>query len=107
MTLVSQVIDTLEDARAAAARQAWRAAFAAYGDVESDKLEASDLERFGEAAWWSGKLDHAIALRERAYAAYAGAGDTLGAARMALTLNWDYDGRGSFAIAGGWRANAA
>jgi class 3 adenylate cyclase len=103
---VSQVIDTLEDARAAAARQAWRAAFAAYGGVESERLDAADLERFAEAAWWSGKLDDAIALRERAYAAYVAAGDTHGAARMALTLNWDYSGRGSFAIAGGWFATA-
>jgi class 3 adenylate cyclase len=103
---VSQVIDTLEDARAAAARQAWRAAFAAYGDVDSQKLEAADHEAFGEAAWWSGKLDEAISHRERAYAAYTAAGDLLGAARMALTLNWDYTGRGSFAVAGGWLANA-
>jgi class 3 adenylate cyclase len=104
VTLVSQVIDSLEDARAAAARQAWKAAFAAYGVIEPEKLEATDLERFAEAAWWSGKLDDAIALRERAYAAYVAAGDTHGAARMALTLNWDYSGRGSFAIAGGWFA---
>jgi len=103
---MTQVIDTLEDARAAAARQAWRAAFAAYGDVDSQKLEAADHEAFGEAAWWSGKLDEAISHRERAYAAYTAAGDLLGAARMALTLNWDYSGRGSFAVAGGWLANA-
>ncbi len=25
---------------------------------------------------------------------------------MALTLGWDYEGRGSFAVAGGWLANA-
>ena len=106
MSLVSQVIDTLEDARAAAARQAWRAAFAAYGDVDSQKLEAADHEAFGEAAWWSGKLDEAISHRERAYAAYTAQGDQLGAARMALTVSWDYNGRGAFAIAGGWLANA-
>ena len=106
MSLVSQVIDTLEDARAAAARQAWRAAFAAYGDVDSQKLEAADHEAFGEAAWWSGKLDEAISHRERAYAAYSAQGDQLGAARMALTVSWDYNGRGAFAIAGGWLANA-
>jgi class 3 adenylate cyclase len=103
---VSQVIDTLEDARAAAGRQAWRAAFAAYGEVDAERFEATDLEAFGEAAWWSGKLDDAIALRERAYSAYAEAGDKRGAARIALTLSWDHTNRGAFAIAGGWLANS-
>ena len=103
---VSQVIDSLEAARSAAARQAWRAAYEAYTDIDSEELSASDLESYGEAAWWSGKLDDAIGLRERAYASYTAQGDTLGAARMALTLAWDYEGRGSFAVANGWLANA-
>ncbi len=104
--LVSQVIDSLEDARAAAGRQAWREAYAAYAGVQSQDLTPADLESYGEAAWWSGKLDEAIAYRERGYAAYTAGDDTLGAARLALTLSWDYEGRGSFAVAGGWLANA-
>jgi class 3 adenylate cyclase len=104
--LVSQVIDSLEDARAAAARQAWREAYAAYAGVQSQDLTAADLESYGEAAWWSGKLDEAIAYRERAHAAYIADVDTLGAARMALALSWDFEGRGSFAVARGWLANA-
>jgi len=106
MGTMSQVVDALEEARAAAARQSWRAAYGSFGDVGDAVLTASDLESFGEAAWWSGKLDEAISLRERAYAAYATAGDLLGAARMALTLQWDYEARGSFAVASGWIANA-
>ena len=99
---MSQVVDALEEARAAAARQSWRAAYGAYTEAGDGGLTASDLENYGEAAWWSGKLDEAIALRERAYAAYTAAGDKLGAARMALTLNWDHEARGSFAVADGW-----
>ena len=45
-------------------------------------LTAADLESYGEAAWWRGKLEEAIAHRERAYAAYTAGNDTLGAARM-------------------------
>ena len=104
--LMSQVMDSIDAARAAAGRQAWRDAYAAYLEVDSQELTASDLESYGEAAWWSGKLDEAIAQRERAHAAYTADDDTLGAARMALTLSWDYEGRGSFAIARGWLANA-
>jgi class 3 adenylate cyclase len=102
---VSQVIDSLEEARAAATRQAWRAAYAAYSSVDAE-LGARDLENYGEAAWWSGQLDEAISHREHAYAAYTAEGDVLGAARMALTLAWDYEGRGAFAVASGWLATA-
>ena len=52
------------------------------------------------------KLDEAISLRERAYSAYTGAGDARGSARMALLLAWDNEGRGAYAIANGWLANA-
>lgn len=103
---VSQVLDSLDHARAAAARQAWREAYATYSSLDQQGLTPSDLESFGEAAWWNGKLDEAIALRERAYPAFAAAGDKLGAARIALTLAWDHEGRGAFAVSGGWLANA-
>ena len=106
MTLVSQVMDSLDEARSAASRQAWRAAYAAFGDADSTALSAADLENYGEAAWWSGKIDEAIGHREKAFAAYTADGDTRGAARLAMTLAWDYEGKGAFAVAGGWMANA-
>src|SRR5262245_11692534 len=103
---MSQVVDTLAEARAAAERQSWRSAYGTYSEVADAELTPTDLENYGEAAWWSGKLDEAIALRERAYTGYTAAGDELGAARIALTLSWDNEARGSFAVAGGWLANA-
>jgi class 3 adenylate cyclase len=106
MRQVSQVIDSLDEARAAAGRQAWKAAYASFAAADGAALSASDLENYGESAWWSGKLDEAISHRERAFAAYTSEGNTLGAARMGLTLAWDYEGRGSFAVAGGWLATA-
>ena len=103
---MSQVVDTLAEARAAAERQSWRSAYGTYSDVADAELTPSDLENYGEAAWWSGKLDEAIALRERAYTGYTAAGDNRGAARIALTLSWDNEARSAFAVAGGWLANA-
>jgi class 3 adenylate cyclase len=103
---MSQVIDSLDEARAAAGRQAWRAAYAAFGDVDAGELAAADFENYGEAAWWSGKIDEAIAHRERAYSAYSALGDPIGAARMALALCWDNEGKGAFAVAHGWFATA-
>jgi class 3 adenylate cyclase len=105
MGSMSQLVDSLDAARDAARRQSWRAAYEAFSSVDAD-LGAEDLEMFGEAAWWRGKLDEAIELRERAYAAFTSAGDTLGAARLALTLTWDHEGRGAFAVSRGWLANA-
>jgi class 3 adenylate cyclase len=102
---MTELVAPLEDARAAAAKQAWRSAYAAYSGVDVE-LSAADLESFGEAAWWSGRLDEAIAHRERAFAAYTAEGDGLGAARIALALSWDHEGRGSYSIAGGWLASA-
>ncbi|HUG63895.1 MAG TPA: adenylate/guanylate cyclase domain-containing protein [Gaiellaceae bacterium] len=102
---MTELMAPLDDARAAAARQAWRAAYAAYGGVDATELTAADLERFGEAAWWSGKIDEAIRLREKAFAAYTSEGDNRAAARLALTLAWDYEGKGSFAVSNGWFAS--
>ena len=73
--VVSQVLDSLDDARAAAARQAWRAAYSAYVGADTGALTASDLENFGEAAWWSGKIEEAIRHREKSFAAYTSDGD--------------------------------
>jgi class 3 adenylate cyclase len=103
---MSQLLDSLQTARSAADRPAWREAYAAYSRVPEQDLTAEDLERFAEAAWWSGKLDQAINLRERSYAAYSSAREKLKAARMALVLSWDHSGRGAFSVSHGWFANA-
>jgi class 3 adenylate cyclase len=103
---MAQVVDSLHAARAAAERHAWREAYDAYSGVERRDLTPADLELFADAAWWMGKLDAAIKLREDAYAGFASAGETLGAARLALTLSWDHSGRGAFSVSHGWFANA-
>jgi class 3 adenylate cyclase len=103
---MSQTVDPLTVARDAVSRHSWRDAFGAYENVEESSLNAEDLERYGEAAWWSGKLGEAIRLRERAYVAYAGEERNVEAARVALTLSWDESNRGAFAVAQGWFATA-
>jgi class 3 adenylate cyclase len=103
---MAHVIDSPDAARDAAGRHAWREAYQAYSRVGGDELEPDDLERFADSAWWTGKLDEAINLRERAYAGFAAAGDKTTAARLALTISWDHVGRGEFAVARGWFANA-
>jgi class 3 adenylate cyclase len=103
---MSQLVDSLDAARSATARHAWRESYDTYSAIDSRELTATDLASFGDAAWWTGKLDEAISLRERSYAAHAAAGDKLEAARIALTLSWDQNGRGAFAVSQGWFSNA-
>ncbi|MBD0347674.1 MAG: LuxR family transcriptional regulator [Thermoleophilia bacterium] len=103
---MSQVLDSLDAARNAASRHAWRETYSAYSGFDQRDLTPHDLESFADAAWWTGKLEEAIGLRERAYAGYAAAGDKLSAARIALTLSWDHSGRGAFAVSHGWFASA-
>jgi class 3 adenylate cyclase len=101
-----QLVDNLDVARQAAARHAWRDAYEAFAKVDRHDLTPEDLERFADAAWWRGRLDEAIKLREDAYAAFSAAGDKLSAARLALTMSWDHSGRDEFSVSHGWFANA-
>src|SRR5688500_16338602 len=105
-TIPSPTAAPLRAARDAAARHAWREAHAAYSEVDPAELEAEDLERFGSSAWWTGKLDQAIAFRERSYAAFSAAGAQVDAARLALALADDHLGRGAYAVSQGWFATA-
>ena len=103
---MSQTLDPVETARSAAARYDWREAYEAYMGADSKGLTPVDLEYFAEAAWWRGRPDEAISLRERSYGGFSSNGDQLSAARLALTLADDHVGRGLFAVAHGWFANA-
>jgi len=103
---MSQVVDSIDVARSAASRFAWREAYDAYSNVERSTLTPEDLESFGDGAWWTGKLDEAIKHRERAYTGFSAAGDKLNAARLALTLSWDHEGRAAYAVSQGWVATA-
>jgi class 3 adenylate cyclase len=103
---MSQVVDPVQTARSAAERYAWREAYEAFTSADAKGLTAGDLEHFAEAAWWRGRPDEAISLRERSYAGYSAAGDQLSAARLALALADAHVGRGLFAVAHGWFANA-
>jgi class 3 adenylate cyclase len=103
---MAQLVESLDAAREAASRYAWRQAYEEYTKVEAQHLTPEDLELFAEAAWLLGKILEAMALRERAYAGFSSAGDKLAAARIALTLADDHSGRGAFAVSQGWFANA-
>jgi class 3 adenylate cyclase len=105
---VTQVVgDPLREGREAAQKHAWREAYRLLRVAEETAgLGPDDLESLAEAAWWTGRLDEALALRERAYAAFMQAGDRTRAAVLAATLSLDHVVKGAMAVAGGWLARA-
>jgi hypothetical protein len=83
---MTQVVDdALSAGREAAARGAWREAYDLLSPA-AGSLSPEDLEALAEAAYWLGKLDEAIGLREQAQAAWVEAGEPRKAALVALTV---------------------
>jgi class 3 adenylate cyclase len=103
---MAETVDSPRDGREAASRHAWREAYAAYSRADTNDLDPEDVEQFADAAWWTGALQQAISLRERAYAGFAAAGERERAARLALMLSGDHAGRGAYAVSNGWSAKA-
>jgi class 3 adenylate cyclase len=105
---MSQVLDdSLEAGREAARKHAWRDAYELLQKADADGLlGAEDLEHLGEAAWWTGRLDEAIDLRERAYTAYVEAREPRRAALLAMMISGDHAKKGAGSVAGGWLARA-
>jgi class 3 adenylate cyclase len=103
---MSQIADAVSAARQARARSAWRDAYDAYSTAATDDLEPADLESFADAAWWTGRRDEAISMRQRAYAAFVSAGEKPSAARVALALAWDHMTSNALSVSRGWFAKA-
>jgi class 3 adenylate cyclase len=103
---MTQVVDEpLEAGREAARRHAWREAYdLLHAADDGGALTAEDLESLGNAAWWTGHLEEAIGLRERAYAAFVEAGEPRRAAMVTVPLAMDYGLRGALSVASGWIA---
>lgn len=103
---MNQVVDDpLKAGREASVRGAYREAYDLLSPARTS-LGAEDLERLGDAAFWTGRLDEAIELRERAYTAHLDAGDKVEAARVALWVSGDYFNKGDLAISHGWFSKA-
>src|SRR5687767_7425191 len=104
---MSHVQESLESGREAAARHAWKEAFELLSAADTDGvLTAKDVDMLAQAAWWTGRLEEALALRERAYAAYMKEDDKKAAALIALTLADDYGLKAAVSVANGWMQRA-
>lgn len=86
----------------------WERARSAFEDaVTSDGLSPEATDGLGQALWWLGQTEDAIANREKAYALFRKEGRVEEAARVALWLSIEHAAvSGHEAVAGGWMARA-
>ncbi len=65
------------------------------------------LESLGLAAWWLDDADTTFKSREKAFQLYRGQGNARGAARVAISVAYDYFSfRGEYALSNGWSRRA-
>jgi len=85
----------------------WEAARAAFEPALAAGETPEALDGLGQALWWLGDVDGAIASRERAYAAFRRSGDRRRAARIALWVSREYLAvRANLPASNGWLARA-
>jgi DNA-binding CsgD family transcriptional regulator len=101
------VSDTLAQGAAALERGDWDAARDAYGAVLAEAAAPEALDGLGLALWWSNRLDEALELRARAYAAYLEAERPAPAVRIAAWLAREFfTVHGNMPAASGWLSRA-
>ena len=100
---------SIEDARAAVAREAWPQAYGLLrrlADADADVLSPRDWDSLSDAAWWLCRVEESIDARKRAYAGHAAAGADRAAGGSAWMVFYEHHLAGRSAIAAGWLARA-
>lgn len=107
MAAMSRMRVSLRTGLQAFERNDWDAAFEALSAAEAaGPLPPEDLERLAEAAWWIGKSEECIKMRERVYAMYVESGDAHRAAGVAIAVAEDYFHKLARSVAHGWLQRA-
>lgn len=98
---------TVESARDAASRYAWKQAFDLFASADAEEpLGPDQLNEMAECAWWIGKMHHCMALRERAFREYLKHDDPRHAAGVAIDLAQHHGDLGEQGEAAAWLQNA-
>ena len=99
--------DLLRAGRQAFARRDWEGTFARLSQADAkEPLCTEDLERLGEACYWTNRQEESSSSRQHAFQAHLKAGDKGRAGYMALLLAIHHASRLDSAVAGGWFAKA-
>jgi class 3 adenylate cyclase len=103
---VTELLDRLEEARAAARTGAWPRAYELMSEGDGRRLaEPEELEMLGEVAWWTGRIDEAQDARVRAFGLRLERGEEAAAALLALKVAREYEHKRS-PLADAWLARA-
>ena len=95
--------DKLSAAREALDGHSWAEAFELLREADAEeRLSPEWLEELGTAAWWTGRLDDCIDVRERAFAAYVAQGNQRKAAFVALRLAHNYQSKLGHSLETAW-----
>jgi DNA-binding CsgD family transcriptional regulator len=98
--------EALETGRRALAAGAWDEARAAYVQVLREQDDPEALDGAGLAAWFLGEIEDSLELRQRAFAAYAAAGQCDVAAQVGVWISHQYLVAGRASLANGWLERA-
>ena len=98
--------DALEHARRALAAGAWEEARASFAAVLREGEQPEALDGFALASWFLGEIEEGLEMRQRAFAAYAAAGDCDVAARVGVWVSHQYLVSGRTSLANGWPMTA-
>jgi class 3 adenylate cyclase len=99
--------EALDTGREALRRHAWREGYQLLESADAAApLSPEDLEGLAAAAWWTGRLDACIEVRERAFVAYMAAAEPRRAALVAMALAKDHYAKRSFSIGTAWVTRA-
>jgi class 3 adenylate cyclase len=95
--------DLLAAGREALSRHRWEEGFDLLSRADGEgSLSGADLESLAEAAFFAGRGDLEIEIKERAFKDHQAQGDEVRAAYIALRLARDYWFRGKLSIASAW-----
>ncbi|MDK1018375.1 MAG: adenylate/guanylate cyclase domain-containing protein [Actinomycetota bacterium] len=102
-----EAADLLVEGRQAHAVHKWNSAYEALTAAsETVGLDAEDLARLGDAAYWTGRSDESISLREQAFGVYVREGKSEAAALLAVSLAESHKYRLAKAVSNAWIVRA-
>lgn len=99
--------DLMTDGQQAMEQTDWSEAKKCFEAALEIKETPDVLESLGLAAWWLDDADTTFKSREKAFQLYRGQGNARAAARVAISIAYDYFSfRGEYALSNGWSRRA-
>jgi ATP/maltotriose-dependent transcriptional regulator MalT len=103
---VTKRMADIERAREDLRTGAWAEAYAQLSALDPSRLGPEDLEGLADGAWWLSRIPESLTVRQRAYSAWAAAGEDRRAAFAAWRLAAEHFQKGDGAVGSGWLRRA-